>query len=68
MCIVENNEQLLTVKLRITRSLSLEASFASWEDHRYLSPPHVLNPPKIGAPVEVVRDNISPSTCKAEIN
>ena len=56
-CIVENNEQFLIVKLRmtcviksyVTRSLRLEASFALWEDHFYIGPPHVPNPPKTGA-------------------
>ncbi len=33
---------------------------ALWEDHFYISPPHVPNPPKTGALVEVVRDNIYP--------
>ncbi len=43
----------------MTRSLRLEASFVLWEDHCfYISPPHVPNPPKTGALVEVVRDNI----------
>ncbi len=47
---VGNNEQLL--------SLELKASFALWEDHFYISPPHVSNPLKTGALVEVVHDNI----------
>ncbi len=48
---MENNEQLLPVKLRMNAMLS-------WEDHSYIGPPHVLNPQKAGALVEVVRDNI----------
>ena len=32
--------------------------YSSWEDHFYISPPHVPNPLKTGALVEVVRDNI----------
>ena len=32
--------------------------FALWEDHFYISSPHVLRPPKTGALVEVVRYNM----------
>ena len=42
----------------MTKSLRLEASFALWEDHFYISPPHVLKPPKTGALAEVVHNNI----------
>ncbi len=34
---------------------------ALWEDNFYTSPPHVLKPPKTGALVEVVRDNMNGS-------
>ena len=33
-------------------------SFALWEDHLYIGPPHVLKPPKTIALVEMVYDNI----------
>ena len=42
----------------VTGSYRLEASYAVWEDHLYISLPHVPNPPFIGAPAVVVRDNI----------
>ena len=33
-------------------------AFALWEDHFYISPPHILKSSKTGALVEVVRDKI----------
>ena len=33
------------------------ASYAVWEDNLHISPPHVPNPPFIGATAVVVRDN-----------
>ncbi len=46
------------IKSCVTRSLRSEASFALWEDNFYISPPHVPNPSKTRALVEVVCDNI----------
>ena len=54
-CIVENSERLDAML------------FALWEDHFYISPPHVPNPPKTGALDKFLKGLICTSTRFVEV-